>query len=105
MKLTQISDDLDNSVAITWVAAAMTVPQAVLAPILSSAADSFQMRKWLIVGLSLMGVIGAAIAPGSGNVYRLIAAQTLVGFAFINTPLCAVIPSEILPRKWRPSEL
>lgn len=82
----------------------MTVPQAVLAPVVASAADTFQVRKWLIVGLQIIGVIGAAIAPGSSSIYRVIAAQTLLGFALVSYPLTNCIPSEILPRKWRPSK-
>ena len=90
--------------ASTWISISMTIPQAALAPIFSSVADTFQSRKWMIVGLQIIGVIGAAIAPGSSNIYRLIAAQTLVGFALISVPLTNCIPSEILPRKWRPGE-
>jgi hypothetical protein len=51
-----------------------------------------------------MSFIGAAIAPGSENIYRLIVAQILIGFGFATVPLAYCVPSEILPRKWRPSE-
>lgn len=34
---------------------------------------------------------------------RLIAAQTLIGVGFASVPLAYSVPSEILPRKWRPS--
>ena len=78
--------------------------QAVLAPLISSASDTFQARKTLLVGCTLVSVIGAAIAPGSGNIYRLIVAQILIGVGFACVPLAYCIPSEILPRKWRPSE-
>ena len=80
----------------------MTIPQAALAPVISSAADTFQSRKWIIVGLQLIGVVGAAIAPGATSINRVIAAQVLLGFALVSVPLTGCIPSEILPRKWRP---
>lgn len=65
----------------------------------------FQLRKSLIVGFTAISFIGAAIAPGSTDIYRLIAAQTLIGMGFAIVPLEYVIPSEILPRKWRPGEI
>lgn len=80
------------------------LPQSVFAPIVASIADTFQLRKSLIIIFCLIAFVGAAIAPGSKDIYRLIAAQTLVGFGFVVMPLAQVIPSEILPRKWRPSK-
>ncbi|OAL20453.1 hypothetical protein AYO22_08947 [Fonsecaea multimorphosa] len=46
--------------------------------------------------------IGACIAPGSENIYRLIGASILVGFGFAAVPLGYAVPAEILPRRWRP---
>ena len=81
------------------------VVQAVIGPIMCLASDTFQARKSLLVGSCLISMIGAAIAPGSKSIYRLIAAQTLIGFGFSGIPLTFVVPSEILPRRWRPSKL
>jgi MFS family permease len=83
---------------------ALSLVQAVVAPVLSSASDTFQVRKTLLVGPSLISFISAAIAPGSSSIYRLIVAQILIGFGFATVPLAYCVPSEILPRKWRPSE-
>jgi hypothetical protein len=58
----------------------------------------------LLVGPSLISFIGAAIALGSSSICRLIIAQILIGFGFATVPLAYCVPSEILPRKWRPSE-
>lgn len=66
------------------------------------ASDTFQARKTLLVGSSLIAVIGCGIAPGSTNIYRLIVAQILIGCGFASVPLAYAIPSEIVPRKWRP---
>jgi MFS family permease len=76
--------------------------QAVLGPVIASASDTFQARKPLLVGSSVVSFIGSAIAPGSGNIYRLIVAQILIGVGFASVPLGYCVPSEILPRKWRP---
>jgi MFS family permease len=104
VQLSYIGDDLNNTATQTWVPNALSLVQAVLAPVISSASDTFQARKILLVGPSIISFIGAAIAPGSSNIYRLIVAQILIGFGFATVPLAYCVPSEILPRKWRPSE-
>lgn len=104
-KLTYIEEDLNNTVSGTWVPNSLSLVQAVFAPLISSASDTFQARKALLVGPAIISFIGCAIAPGSSNIYRLIAAQVLIGFGFATVPLAYCIPSEIVPRKWRPSRL
>lgn len=56
------------------------------------------------MGSSVVSMIGAAIAPGSKDIYRLIVATVLIGVGFSSVGLAFAVPSEILPRKWRPSE-
>jgi hypothetical protein len=75
-----------------------------VSPTISSVSDTFQIRKFLLVGPSILSFTGAAIAPGSAGIYRLIVAQILIGFGFATVPLAYSVPSEILPRKWRPSK-
>jgi MFS family permease len=104
MQLSYIGADLKNPAAQTWVPNSLSLVQAVLSPIISSTSDTFQARKTLLVSSSVISFIGAAIAPGSANIYRLIVAQVLIGFGFASVPLAYCVPSEILPRKWRPSK-
>jgi MFS family permease len=82
----------------------MVLVQAVFCNILSSASDLFQARKPLLVACTVIAFIGAAIVPGSESVGRLIAGQTLIGAAIAVVPLTVVVPSEILPLRWRPSK-
>jgi MFS family permease len=103
--LNYIGKDLNNPAAQTWVPNSLSLVQAVLSPIMSSASDTFQARKLLLVGSAIVSFVGAAIAPGSGNIYRLIVAQILIGVGFASVSLAYAVPSEILPRKWRPSKL
>ncbi|KAK5455817.1 hypothetical protein LTS15_005134 [Exophiala xenobiotica] len=100
--LSYIGTDLNGTKQQTWVPNALTLMQAVLGPVIASASDTFQARKPLLVGSSVVSFIGSAIAPGSGNIYRLIVAQILIGVGFASVPLGYCVPSEILPRKWRP---
>ncbi|KAL3483021.1 major facilitator superfamily domain-containing protein [Aspergillus germanicus] len=100
--LSYIEADLNNTVAGTWVPNSLSVVQAVFAPLIASLSDTFQARKFILVGASTISFIGAAIAPGSEDIYRLIGAQIMIGIGFATVPLAYCIPSEILPRKWRP---
>ncbi|CAL5865899.1 uncharacterized protein PFLUO_LOCUS105 [Penicillium psychrofluorescens] len=100
--LDYIGEDLNNPNKQTWVPNALSLVQAVIGPVISSASDLFQARKSILVGACVLSFIGAAIAPGSKDIYRVIAAQTLIGFGFATVPLAYSVPSEILPRRWRP---
>lgn len=101
--LSYIGTDLNNTPDQTWIPNALTLVQAVLGPIISSASDTFQARKMILVISCVVSFIGAAIAPGSASIYRVIAAQILIGFGFAAAPLSYCVPSEILPRRWRPT--
>lgn len=87
-----------------WVINAVTLVQAALGPIFSSISDVFQARKSVLVGLTTLAFIGAAIAPGSQSIYRLIGASTMIGFGLAAAPLTYAVPSEIVPRRWRSGE-
>ncbi len=104
VQLSYIGKDLNGTARQTWVPNALSLVQAVVSPVISSASDTFQARKALLVGPCVISFIGAAIAPGSSDIYRLIVAQILIGAGFATVPLAYCVPSEILPRKWRPSE-
>ena len=104
LQLSFIGADLKNTAAETWVPNALLLVQVVLSPLISTASDTFQARKNLLIGLSGLSFIGAAIAPSSNTIYRLIVSQILIGFGFATMPLAYSVPSEILPRKWRPSK-
>ncbi|OQV07087.1 hypothetical protein CLAIMM_11571 [Cladophialophora immunda] len=86
----------------SWVPNALSLVQAVLGPVISSGSDLFQARKTLLVGSSLISVVGAAIVPRSRSLYQVIAGQSLIGVGFASVPLAYCVPSEIVPRKWRP---
>lgn len=103
-KLSLIGADLGNPAAQTWIVNAMSLVQAVLGPLIASASDVFQVRKPILVASCLLALIGSGIAPGSTNIYRLIGAQALLGVGLSAVPLSYVVPSEILPRRWRPSK-
>ncbi|GAB1742854.1 hypothetical protein NU219Hw_g8561t1 [Hortaea werneckii] len=100
--LSAIGKDLKGESIQTWVPNALSLVQAILCPVIANASDVFQARKTILVGTCLLSFIGAAIAPNASNMSRIIAAQVLIGFGFASVPLAYCVPSEILPRRWRP---
>lgn len=103
-KLSFIGADLGNTNVQTWIPNALALVQAVIGPVISSASDVFQVRKPIIIASCVIALVGSAIAPGATNIYRVIGAQALIGVGLSAVPLAYVVPSEILPRKWRPSK-
>lgn len=103
VQLSYIGTDLASPKTQTWVPNSLSLVQAVVSPLIALTSDAFQARKVLLIGSTLLALIGSAIAPGSGNIYRLIVAQILIGFGASTVALAYCVPSEILPRKWRPS--
>ncbi|KAI6881382.1 hypothetical protein KC360_g6076 [Hortaea werneckii] len=100
--LSAIGKDLNGESIQTWVPNALSLVQAILCPVIANASDVFQARKAILVGTCLLSFIGAAIAPNATHIGRVVAAQVLVGFGFASVPLAYCVPSEILPRRWRP---
>lgn len=94
-QLHHISHDVGGAQSQTWVPNALSLVQAVLGPVISFASDTFQVRKILLMATCTVSFIGAAIAPGANNIYRVIVAQILVGVGFAAVPLAYAIPSEV----------
>ncbi|BEI84606.1 hypothetical protein CcaverHIS002_0500070 [Cutaneotrichosporon cavernicola] len=103
--LEYIGKATDGTADQVWVPNVLSLMQAVGGPVISFASDTFQARKMILVGSCAIAFVGAAIAPGSKDIYRVVAAQVLIGFGFAAVPLAYAIPSEILPRRWRPAAL
>ena len=103
-QLTFIGTSLNATDSQAWIVNAPNLVCGAIGPVLSSASDVFQARKHILLVGCALGVIGCAIVPGSDTIYRMIAGQTIKGFGYATTPLLYAIPSEILPKRWRPSK-
>jgi MFS family permease len=103
-QLSYIGADLGNTAAESWILNSLALVATVLSPVVASASDSFQARKPILLVCSTLSFIGASIAPGSKDIYRLIGAQILLGFGLAIVPITYAIFSEILPKRWRPSK-
>ena len=80
----------------------ISLVQAVLAPLFAFASDAFQARKPILIFSCTIAFVSACIAPGSHDINRLIVAQCLIGCGISSVPLTYAIPSEVMPRSWRP---
>jgi MFS family permease len=103
IQLDNIGESLDASASQSWVPNVLMLVQASLGPLVSAASDTFQARKSILLVACVFAFVGAAIAPGSRSIARLISAQILIGAGFASAGISYSIPSEILPRRWRPS--
>ncbi|KAK4047064.1 hypothetical protein OIV83_005627 [Microbotryomycetes sp. JL201] len=100
--LAYIGRDLNDTANQAWISTALSIMQAVFGPIMSFASDSFQARKVFLIGPCLVAFAGCAVAPGATSLVRVVGAQIMIGVGFAAVPLAYAIPSEILPRRWRP---
>ncbi|KEF62896.1 uncharacterized protein A1O9_00870 [Exophiala aquamarina CBS 119918] len=100
--VTNIAQNLDGTGEQTWIPNSLSVAAALLGPLFSSASDVFQARKQILLVTCTIAFIGSGIAPGAQTMGRLIAAQVVIGVGYASLPLGYAIPSEILPRRWRP---
>jgi len=102
-QLESIGLDLNGVRRQNWAVNVITLCQAALGPLVASVSDMFQSRKIILIASTLLGLVGSAIAPGSQGIYRLIGAQIIIALAISAAPLSYAVPSEIMPRKWRPA--
>lgn len=75
-----------------------------LSSIIASASDVFQARKKLLLGATVAGLVGSIVVTQSHNIGQLIAGQSLNGLAICSAPLALTVTSEVMPKRWRPSQ-
>ncbi|KAM0755149.1 putative siderophore iron transporter [Meredithblackwellia eburnea MCA 4105] len=100
---TIVGADLKDTADQAWVPNVLSVMQAVFSPLFSFTSDTFQARKMLIIIPCTLATIGSCIVPGSTSMYRVFGGQILIGFGMASIGLIYAIPSEIVPRRWRPA--
>lgn len=86
---------------IVWLTASLVIVPTVLGPPISQAAD-YWGRKWFLVVLTAFGIAGTIVVSRANSIGMAIAGFSLSGFSFSAQPLVHAVPSEVLPRKWRP---
>ncbi|KAI8627941.1 trichothecene efflux pump [Xylariaceae sp. FL1651] len=98
--LTLINASLGNSKDIGWVATAWTLGSSIGFLLFGRLSDIFG-RKYLVVGTSVLGLIGYIIGAVAQNVPTLIAAELIIGIAAAGQLSFGIILGELVPNKYR----
>jgi MFS family permease len=85
-----------------WIPQVIVIVTAALGPPASQMAD-YWGRKWIFVGSSVFGLVGAIIFARANSIGQVVAGQTISSVFFVSQPILIAVASEILPRKWRPA--
>lgn len=83
-----------------WFASAITICTVVLCPPVGQAAD-YWGRKWLLVGLTLCGGIGAIVVSRATSIGAAIAGFTITGLSYGAQAILYTVVSEVIARKYR----
>ncbi|KAI0154272.1 trichothecene efflux pump [Xylariaceae sp. FL1272] len=98
--LTLINADLGNSPDINWVATAWTLGSSIGFLLFGRLSDIFG-RKALVVGSSVLGLIGYIIGAVAPNVNALIAAELIIGIAAAGQLSFGIVLGELVSNKMR----
>ncbi|OAL32577.1 hypothetical protein AYO20_07887 [Fonsecaea nubica] len=98
--LMNINSAIGPSVDITWAAIVFNLTGAVSMPVCGRAMDIFG-RRWTVVCLNLLALLGSVVAATAKNVPSLIVGTALIGLAAPAQTCYNVILGELVPMKHR----
>ncbi|KAI5458995.1 trichothecene efflux pump [Mariannaea sp. PMI_226] len=98
--LTLINQDIGPSPNINWVATMWTMGTSIGFLLFGRLSDMYG-RKWLVVGCSVLGLIGCIIGSCAQNVEMLIVANVCNGIAAAGQLSFGIVLGELVPNKWR----
>ncbi|KAJ5751891.1 hypothetical protein N7520_008808 [Penicillium odoratum] len=98
---TEIAEVVGQADTSVWLNQAVAILTCVLGPPVSQAAD-YWGRKWFIVILTLLGVIGSIIVSRATFMGMAIAGEVVGGLSYGAQPLLYAVSSEIVARRYRP---
>ncbi|CAK7242067.1 MAG: hypothetical protein STHCBS139747_003544 [Sporothrix thermara] len=84
-----------------WLTSTIAILTVVLSPVMSQAAD-YWGRRWVLILLTLCGVVGSIVVSRANSIGMAIAGFTITGIAYGAQPLLHAVASEVLPRRYRP---
>ncbi|KAF4924399.1 Trichothecene efflux pump TRI12 [Colletotrichum viniferum] len=98
--LTLINADLGPSKNINWVATMWTMGSSIGFLLVGRLSDLYG-RKWMVLGTSILGLVGCAIGSCAQTVETLIAANVCNGIAAAGQLSFGIVMGELVPNKWR----
>lgn len=97
---TLINADLGNSPNIAWVATAWTLGSCIGFLLVGRVSDIFG-RRYIVLGCTVLGLVGCIIGGTAQNVDMLIAASTCNGLAAAGQLSFGIFLGELVPNKMR----
>lgn len=97
----QLTATVGGAGASIWVLQCLVILGTMTAPMTAQFADIWG-RKWLVVSLSTLNCLGVVIVSRANSMAMVITGQVLSGVGFGAQSLYYAIPSEIIPRQYRP---
>lgn len=95
-----INDDIGPSDTISWVATVWTLGTAVGFLLVGRLSEIFG-RKWMVMGTTLLGLIGNIVGSTATSVNALIGANLCNGLAAAGQLSFGIILGELVPNKYR----
>ncbi|KAF4996845.1 hypothetical protein FDECE_12281 [Fusarium decemcellulare] len=98
--LALINQDIGPSQNINWVATMWTMGSSIGFLLFGRLSDMYG-RKWMVLGCTVLGLIGCIIGSCAQSVEMLIAANVCNGIAAAGQLSFGIILGELVPNKWR----
>ncbi|KAF2006923.1 fungal trichothecene efflux pump [Amniculicola lignicola CBS 123094] len=95
-----INADIGPSTNLNWVATIWTIGSAIGFLLVGRLSDIFG-RKWMVMGTSLLGLIGCIIGATANNINTLIGANLMNGIAAAGQLSFGIVLGELVPNKQR----
>ncbi|KAF2115908.1 fungal trichothecene efflux pump [Lophiotrema nucula] len=98
--LALINADIGPSTNLNWVATIWTIGSAIGFLLVGRLSDIFG-RKWMVMGTSILGLVGCVVGGTAKNINTLIGANLLNGLAAAGQLSFGIVLGELVPNKHR----
>lgn len=95
-----INADIGPSPNISWVATVWTLGSSVGFLLVGRLSDMYG-RRWMVLGTTILGLIGCIIGSTAQNVEMLIVSNSFNGVAAAGQLSFGIVLGELVPNKWR----
>ncbi|KAF2644786.1 fungal trichothecene efflux pump [Massarina eburnea CBS 473.64] len=95
-----INEDIGPSTNLNWVATIWTIGSAIGFLLVGRLSDIFG-RKWMVMGTSVLGLVGCIVGGTAKNIDTLVGANLLNGIAAAGQLSFGIVLGELVPNKQR----
>lgn len=95
-----INEDIGPSTNLNWVATIWTIGSAIGFLLVGRLSDIFG-RKWMVMGTSLLGLLGCIVGGTANNINTLVGANLMNGIGAAGQLSFGIVLGELVPNKHR----